>query len=67
MRRWLRRILLGISILLVMLALGIGGGYLWLRTSLAQDDGVIAVKGTRAPIHIARDERGVVVTLIADN
>ena len=61
MRRWLRRILLGISILLVMLALGIGGGYLWLRTSLAQDDGVIAVKGTRAPIHIARDERGVPV------
>lgn len=59
MRRWLRRIFWSVILLLTLGAVGLGGGYLWLRTSLPQMSGEIRVAGAQAPIHIARDDRGV--------
>src|SRR5215510_2543906 len=52
MRRWL----LGLSIALVILvALASGGVYAFLRRSLPQTDGTIAVAGLSAPVEIIRD------------
>lgn len=54
--RWLRRavaILVGLAFLV---ALGL---FLWLRTSLPQTDGAIAVAGIGAPVEILRDAAGV--------
>ena len=45
LRRSLRWLALGLTGLLVLVALGLGGGYLWLRQSLPQIDGEIAVAG----------------------
>lgn len=54
--RWLGRG--AAALLLILLALG-GGGWLWLRTSLPQLDGTVAVPGLGAPVTIARDEHGI--------
>jgi penicillin amidase len=52
MRRWL----LGLSIaLVILLALASGGVYAFLRRSLPQTDGTIAVAGLSAPVEIIRD------------
>lgn len=59
MGRWLRRLLLGFSALIVLLALGIGGGYLWLRSSLPLVEGETSLPGLDADVTITRDDRGV--------
>ena len=51
--RWLGWGLLG---LVVLSAAGLGGGYLWLRRSLPQIDGEIAVSGLSAPVTVLRDQ-----------
>ena len=48
--------LLGLVLLLV---LGAGGGYLWLRRSLPQTSGEVRVRGVSAPVTIVRDSDGV--------
>ena len=49
---WLWRIALGL--LMVVLA-GAGGGYLWLRTSLPDTNGSLALAGLSAPVVVSRD------------
>ncbi len=51
--RWLGWGLLG---LLLLSAIGLGGGYLWLRQSLPQVDGEIRVPGLGAPVTVVRDQ-----------
>ena len=49
-----------IFLLLVFLAaIAVAGGYLWLRSSLPQTDGTIAVRGVSAAVTITRDGHGV--------
>jgi penicillin G amidase len=48
----LRRVLLGLVLLIILIA---GGGYLYLRQSLPQTSGTITVNGISAPIRIVRD------------
>ena len=59
MRRAFKWIGRGFLALLVLVILTGVGGYFWLRTSLPQVDGTIAVAGLSAPVEIARDDRGV--------
>src|SRR3954447_23508067 len=54
--KWIGRGLLALLALVIVAAIG---GYFWLRTSLPQVDGSIAVAGLPAPVEIARDDRGV--------
>lgn len=54
--KWLGRGLVALVALAIVVAIG---GYLWLRTSLPELDGTIAVAGLQAPVEIARDDRGV--------
>lgn len=54
--RVLGRILLT---LLFLVAVVIAGGYLWLRSSLPQTDGTIAVQGVNAAVMITRDAHGI--------
>ena len=44
---------------LILLLLVLGGGYLYLRSSLPQVEGRVAVAGLNAPVTIARDADGV--------
>lgn len=48
-----------IGLLLVVVALTGGGGYLWLRRSLPQTGGELRVTGLSAPVQIVRDRDGV--------
>src|SRR5215470_9645733 len=57
--KWRRRMLYVIGGLAV-LALLAGGGYAWLRTSLPQTTGTIAMPGLGAKAEIARDGDGIV-------
>ena len=43
----------------LILLLGLGGGYLWLRTSLPQLDGVLTLTGLGAPVAVLRDRNGI--------
>lgn len=54
--RWAGRAVLA---LLLLLLLGSAGLVLWLRTSLPQTDGELAIGGLKAPVTIARDANGV--------
>src|SRR5260370_26284405 len=54
--RWLRRIVLVVILVPLVLA---GGAYLWLRNSLPQTSGTIALVGPTAEIRITRDDSGV--------
>jgi penicillin amidase len=56
MMRWLRWILLIVIVLPLTLA---AGAYLWLRTSLPQTSGTIALAGPTSEIRIIRDASGV--------
>lgn len=58
-----RRVL---GVLLVLIAVGAAGGYVYLRSSLPQTGGRIVVKGPSAAIRILRDKDGV-ATIIARN
>src|SRR5689334_23284312 len=46
-------------IVLFLAAIALAGGYLWLRSSLPQTDGTIAVRGVSAAITITRDAHGI--------
>src|SRR5215472_4090262 len=54
--RVLGRVLL---IALLLGAVAMAGGYLWLRSSLPQTDGTIAVSGVNAAVTITRDAHGI--------
>ena len=59
MRR-LVRIVAGVVLVLVLMVPAIGGGlYFWLRTSLPETDGTIAVEGISGTVDILRDEWGI--------
>ena len=62
-RRWLRALVWSVVGLIVLLALAVGGGVLWLRSvamaALPQLDGAEQVAGLSAPVTVARDEHGV--------
>jgi penicillin amidase len=64
--KWLRRILYGLGALVALIAIIGVGGYFWLRTSLPQTTGTIAVPGLGSEAEIVRDGDGV-VTIRADN
>ena len=54
--RWVRR---GAGLSCLLLLLGLGSGYLWLRTSLPQLDGVLTLTGLGAPVAVLRDRDGI--------
>lgn len=58
--KWLRRILYVIGGLAVLIVLVGAAGYLWLRTSLPQTTGSVAVQRLGAKVEIVRDGDGVV-------
>jgi penicillin G amidase len=58
-RRRLRWVLRGLGATLILLVLIVVGGLIWLRGSLPQEDGRIAVKGLAGPVTIRRDENGI--------
>src|SRR5712671_7104963 len=60
----IRRILAGILLLLLVLG---SGFYLYLRSSLPQVEGRIAVQGLKAAVTIARDGDGVPLITAADD
>ncbi len=64
--KWLRRILYGLGTLVALVAIVGAGGYLWLRTSLPQTAGTIAVPGLGGEVAIVRDRDGI-VTIRADS
>lgn len=55
--RWVRR---GLLAILVLVLLVVGAGYLWLRSSLPQTEGTLALPGLAAPVTIGRDGLGIV-------
>ena len=55
--RWVGR---GVLTLILIIALGGTGGFLWLRTSLPQISGTLELAGIAAPVEVARDRHGVV-------
>lgn len=58
--RLLKRLLLWLALgLVIAVALGAGGGYLWLRQSLPKTSGEIRVSGISGPVTIVRDSDGV--------
>lgn len=59
MPAWLKWLGLGLVVSVVLIALVLVGGWLWLRGSLPQLDGEIALAGPHAPIEILRDSYGV--------
>lgn len=67
LRPVIRRVLYGIAALVAVLLAAMGGGYLYLRTSLPQADGQVVVRGLHAPVTIARDADGVPLITAADD
>ncbi|HVT52937.1 MAG TPA: penicillin acylase family protein [Dongiaceae bacterium] len=59
MRRLLKWIGFGVLGLIVLTLGTVAAGYLWLRSSLPQQDGTVQVTGLSAPVTIERDDRGV--------
>ncbi len=60
MRRGFRWLGIFLAALVGVVLLCGGAGFLWLRTSLPQVDGDIAVPGLAGAVRIARDDRGIV-------
>jgi len=58
-RRLLRGAIWALLTVTVLAALGLGGGYLWLRRSLPMSEGDVVVAGLQAPVDVVRDVRGV--------
>ncbi len=59
MSAWLKWLGLGLAVSVVLIALVLVGGWLWLRGSLPQIDGEIVLAGPHAPVEILRDSYGV--------
>ena len=59
MRRALRWLTGGLLGLVLLISIGLAGGYLWLRQSLPQLDGTVEVQGLEAPVQIVRDRHAV--------
>ncbi|HEX5080109.1 MAG TPA: hypothetical protein VFV80_13235, partial [Geminicoccaceae bacterium] len=59
MRPLPRRLLGGLIWLVLLVALGLAGGWLWLRQSLPVLDGTLEVAGLEAPVTIVRDAHAV--------
>src|SRR5687767_4019376 len=60
MMSWLRRtILVALTLTVLIPAVGIGGGWLWLRSGLPQLDGTVTLPGPTAPVEIATDRHAV--------
>jgi penicillin amidase len=59
MRRALRWLCGGLIGLVLLVSIGLAGGYLWLRQSLPKVDGTIQVEGLSAPVRIVRDRNDV--------
>src|SRR6185369_16996817 len=61
-RRWIKRLLLGFGLLLVLIAAVLGGGFLWLRGSLPQLNGTVQIAGPglHHAVSIERDDDGFV-------
>src|SRR5918996_2954546 len=55
MRRALRWLCGGLIGLVLLVSIGLAGGYVWLRQSLPVVDGTIEVQGLEAPVRIVRD------------
>ncbi|HWT97749.1 MAG TPA: penicillin acylase family protein, partial [Terriglobales bacterium] len=68
-RSWGRRLGLAVAVLILMILIAAGGGFLWLRTSLPQLDGTIALTapGLQHPVSIDRDEQGFVAIKAEDD
>ncbi len=60
MKRFLVWTLRAIGGLLFLFALGLGGGYLWLRGSLPKTEGTIEIAGLEATVEVLRDADGLV-------
>ncbi len=60
---WTLRALAGLAVLT---ALGLGGGYLWLRGSLPETRGTVEIAGLEASVEVLRDADGL-VTIRAGN
>jgi penicillin amidase len=56
MKRWIKRIALGVPALLMVIS---AGGWLWLRSSLPVTKGDLVIAGLEQPVEIRRDDRGV--------
>lgn len=58
--QWLWRSLrwVGLAVLLLVLV-GVGGSYLWLRLTLPETRGTVRIKGLDGPVEIIRDRHGV--------
>ena len=63
----LRRTLVAFGLLLVLLVAAAGGGWLYLRSSLPQVEGEVAVNGLHGPVRIARDADGVPLIAAGDD
>ena len=55
----IRKIVIGVAALAGMLVIGLGAGYLWLRTSLPMTSGSVTVAGLERPVEIVRDANAV--------
>lgn len=66
-RRWVGRLAVGASALLLVLALLVFGGWLWLRTALPEMSGEIALVGLRHSVEVAFDAAAVPTIRAADD
>ena len=57
---WLKRtVLVTLALIILIPAIAIGGGWLWLRSGLPQLDGTVTLPGLTAPVEIATDRNAV--------
>jgi penicillin amidase len=59
MKPALRILLWALAVLVAVVLVVAGGGYLWLRRSLPQTSGTVRVQGLAAPVAIVRDANGI--------
>lgn len=55
----MKRLGTALALLVLLLIAAAGGGYVWLRGSLPQTDGRLAVRGLEAPVAVVRDANGI--------
>jgi penicillin amidase len=58
-RSRLRKVAAFVSGLCLFIALVLGGGFIWLRSSLPETDGTLTLAGLQAPVTISRDRDGI--------